>query len=99
MPNWFSNPDCTRCREGTTPARAVPLKYIAEEVKLNAVKLNCQLKFKLMVPSRSCLLLKWFTVTGAACTIWVGGGSFQVKLLPSEKSKASVSHLWNDFVS
>ena len=58
-----------------------------------------QLKFAVRVPSISFLLLKWSTGWPTACTVCVGGGSFQVNLAPSEKSKVSVSHHNDAFVS
>ena len=93
MSNWFSNPGWGPDPEESTPAMMVVPTNITKEVNFKSVKLNCQLKLALMVPSRSRLLLKWSTGLWTACTIWIGGGSFQVKLLPSEKSKASLSYL------
>ena len=93
MPYWFPNPGWGPAPEESTPAMTVVPKNIAKEVNFKSVKSNCQLKLALLVSSRSRLLLKWPTGLGTACTIWVGGGSFQVKLLQSEKSKASMSYL------
>ena len=85
--------------EELTSATVFPSKNISKDFKINSVKAKCQFKVALVVPSKSCLLLKCFTGSAAACTIWVGGGSFQVKLAPSEKSKASVSCFMNNYLN
>ena len=84
MPNRFSNPGSGPDLWDLTPAMVVPSNSITNSSKINSVKSNCQRKVVLMLPSWSCLLLKWSTGAATACTFWVGGGSFQVRLLPSE---------------
>ena len=98
MPYSFSNPAWGPDPEDPMPAICVPFIDITKEAKFNWFKRKRQFNVALIVPSWSCLLLKWSTGL-EDCTVWIGRGCSQVKLPPSEKLMASVSHLINNFVS
>ena len=92
---WVWNPNWTPFPEGVASAKAVLSNNSTKRLSVKLFKLNCQVKFA-KFPSWSLLLLKWST---PGCTGWVGGRLYEIKLAPSEKSKASASHQGNDFVS